>query len=100
MIFIKVFWIINFKMKETIGELISRINEEIRASGVNDIVIKTALTHFVKAYNNIPGGDPAKAGEDSAALNLLEEVLGKDNPALPASIDFYKAAKKGDASIV
>lgn len=86
-------------MTETIGQLISKINEEIRASGVNDITIKTALIHFVRGYNDIPNGDLAKIGEDDATLTLLEEVLGKDNAALPAYIDFYKAAKNGEVSI-
>ena len=84
---------------ESLQELISRINEEIRASGVNDMTIKTALVHFVKGYDNIPNGDPARAGEDSAAFELLEAVLGANNPAILTYIDFYGAAKKGEASI-
>jgi uncharacterized protein (DUF2252 family) len=84
---------------EDLGQLISRINDEIRASGVNDITIKKALLNFVKAYNDIPMGDPAKAGEDAEALNLIEAVLGEDNPAIPAYIDFYNAAKRGEVTI-
>ena len=84
---------------ENLRERINKINEEIRASGVNDMTIKRALINFVRGYNDIPNEDPAKEGEDSAALRLLEAVLGKDNPAINAYIDFYNAAKNGDASI-
>jgi len=76
-----------------------RINREIRASHVPDITIKKALLNFVIAYNDIPDGDPAKEAQDRAALNLLKTVFGEGSLAIPAYLDFYRAAKSGEASI-
>jgi hypothetical protein len=86
-------------MEEKIKGLVEKINEEIKASGVPDIIIKKALINFVDSYKTIPEGDAAKIAEDNAAIELLESILGGDNPAIHVYIDFYNAAKRGEASI-
>lgn len=86
-------------MNKTLGDLIESINKEIRESGAADMHIKRALINFAKAYNTSPHGDAAKVGEDTAALEFLDAVFGANNPAIRVYIDFYDAAKKGEASI-
>ena len=75
---------------------VRKVNNGIRASRVPDSTIKRALINFSTAHNDIPDGNPARAGEDSAALHLINIVLGEDNPAIPAYLDFYRAAKAGE----
>lgn len=87
-------------MKDNLYLLVKRINSEVRQSGVNDLTLKTALMRFADAYRDIPPGDPAKVGEDSAAIEFLEDVLGKGNQAVTLYLDFYNALKKGEATIL
>jgi hypothetical protein len=78
--------------------LARRVNNEIRRCRVPDMTLKKIMFDFSRTHNDIPNGNPAQASHDLAVVHLLKIVFGEGNPAIPVYVDFYNAAKDGEAS--